>query len=38
MYKSPLRPISIMCAFVLFAILPLNLGAAFARDETSKTY
>ncbi len=38
MYKSPSRPISIMCAFVLFAILTLNFGVAFARDETSKTY
>ena len=38
MYKSPLRPISIMCAFVLFAMLTLNFGVAFARDETSKTY
>ena len=38
MYKSPLRPISIICAFVLFAMLTLNFGVAFARDETSKTY
>ena len=38
MYKSPLQSISIMCALVLFAILSLNLGTAFARDETSKTY
>jgi hypothetical protein len=38
MYKSPSRPISVMCAFVVFAILTLNFGVAFARDETSKTY
>jgi hypothetical protein len=38
MYNSPLQPISIMCAFVLFALLTLNFGVAFARDETGKTY
>ena len=38
MYKFPSQPISIMRAFVLFAMLTLNLEVAFGRDNTSKTY
>lgn len=38
MYKFPSQPISIACALVLFAMLTLNLGAAFGRDNASKTY
>jgi hypothetical protein len=38
MYKFPSHPIPIMCAFVLFAMLMLNLGVAYGRDNTSKTY
>lgn len=36
MFRS--QSISIMCAFVLFAMLTLNLEVAFGRDDTSKTY
>jgi hypothetical protein len=38
MYKFPLGPISIMSALVLFAMLTLNFGAAFGKDNASKTY
>ena len=34
MYKFPLQSISIMRALVLFAMLTLNLGVAFGRDDT----
>ena len=37
MDKFPSPPISIACALVLFAMLTLNLGAAFGREAT-KTY
>jgi hypothetical protein len=38
MYKFPSQLVSIMRAFVLLAVLTLNLGVAFGRDDTSKTY
>jgi hypothetical protein len=38
MYKFSSQPISIMGALVLFAMLTLNLGAAFGRNDPSKTY
>ena len=38
MCKFPSQPISIMRAFVLFAMLTLSLGVAFGRDDTRKTY
>ena len=38
MYKFPPQLVFIMRAFVLFAMLALNLGVAFGRDDTSKTY
>lgn len=38
MYKFPSQLVSIMRAFVLLAMLMLNLGVAFGRDDTSKTY
>ena len=38
MHKFPSQPISIMRVFVLFAILILNFGMAFGRDDSSKTY
>lgn len=38
MRKFLLQLVSIMPALVLFAVLTLNLGVAFARDNTSKTY
>lgn len=38
MYKFPLRPISIMYALLLCAMLTLNLGRAFGRNDAGKTY
>ena len=38
MYNFPLRSISITRALVLFAMLTLNLGAAFGKASASKTY
>jgi len=38
MCKFSSQPISIMRAFVLLAMLTLNLEVAFGRDDTSKTY
>jgi len=38
MYNFPLRSISITRALVLFAMLTLNFGAAFGRNDVNKTY
>ena len=38
MYKFPSQLVSIMGALGLLAVLTLNLGLAFGRDNTSKTY
>ena len=38
MYKFPSQLVFIMRAFVLFAMLTLNLEVASGRDDTSKTY
>lgn len=38
MHKFPLQSISIALALVLFAMLTLNLGVAFGRDDPGKTY
>jgi hypothetical protein len=38
MYKLPSQPISITYAFIIFAMLMLNLEVAFGRDDPSKTY
>ncbi len=38
MDKFSSQPISVVCALVLFAMLTLNLGAAFGRNDASTTY
>jgi len=38
MHKFQTRPISIVCALMLPAMLILDLGNAFGRDDTSTTY